>query len=98
MTNSLKRDLEHIRQQLDILNQHKFIRLYNSAYKMLLFQFLRGVAFGLGSVIGATIVVSIVISLLAQIEFIPIIGEWSKDIIIEIQQDIAGRKALNDTE
>jgi hypothetical protein len=85
MSKPIKEELECIHQQLDQLNKHKFIRLFNSTPKMLWFQFLRGMAFGLGSVLGATIVVSFLVSLLAQIEFIPIIGEWANEIIVEVQ-------------
>lgn len=81
-----EKELQKIRAALDVLNEHKFVRLFNSTPKMLWFQFLRGIAFGLGSVIGATIVVSILVTLLAQIEFIPIIGEWTQQIIEEIQE------------
>lgn len=77
--------LQEIHAQLDKLNSHAFVRAYNSKRRMLGFQFLRGVAFGLGSVIGATIVVSIVVSALAQIEFVPIIGEWARQIIEEVE-------------
>lgn len=80
----IKQELQDIHQQLDKLNKHQFVRLYNSTRRMLWFQFLRGVAFGLGSVLGATIVVSLLISMLSQIEFIPIIGEWAKEIAVEI--------------
>lgn len=80
------KELQKISDALDTLNQHKFVRLFNSTPRMLWFQFLRGVAFGLGSVVGATIVVSILISLLSQVEFIPIIGDWTQQIIEEIQQ------------
>ncbi len=82
---SIKAELTQIHQQLDTLNQHKFVRAYNSTPRLLWFQFLRGMAFGLGSVIGATIIVSLAISLLSQVEFIPIIGEWAHLIIEEIQ-------------
>lgn len=85
MPTPIKEELRSIHQELDKLNKHKFIRLYNSTPKMLWFQFLRGAAFGLGSVLGATLVVSLVISLLAQIEFVPIIGEWANQIIVEVQ-------------
>lgn len=84
MNEERKNDLQHIRKELETLNKHKFIRIQNSAARMIGFQFLRGVAFGLGSVIGATLVVSLMISLLAQVEFIPIIGEWANEIIAEI--------------
>ncbi len=81
-----KAELERIRHALETFNKHKFIRLHNSSFRMLWFHFLRGIAFGLGSVLGATIVVSILITLLSQIEFIPIIGEWTQLIIEEIQK------------
>ncbi|MGS2717863.1 DUF5665 domain-containing protein [Eionea flava] len=84
MNEERKSDLQHIRKELETLNKHKFVRLQNSTARMIGFQFLRGVAFGLGSVIGATLVVSLMISLLAQVEFIPIIGEWANEIIAEI--------------
>ncbi len=83
-TPARKSELQHIRKELEVFNRHKFIKLQNSMPKMLWFQFLRGAAFGLGSVIGATLVVSLIISLLAQVEFIPIIGEWANEIIAEI--------------
>ncbi len=54
--------------------------------KMLGRQFLRGIAFGLGSVLGATIVVSSLIYMLASINFIPIIGEWAREISTLIKQ------------
>jgi len=83
-------ELLHIRHALETLNQHKFVRLFNSTPKMLWFQFLRGVAFGLGSVVGATIIVSILVTIiapiLAQIEFIPIIGEWTQQIAEEMKK------------
>lgn len=84
--NEQDRELQQIREALQTLNNHRFVRLYNSVPKMLWFQFLRGISFGLGSVLGATIVVSLLISLLSQVEFIPIIGEWAKDIMLEIQK------------
>lgn len=60
--NKTDTELQQIRNALETLNQHKFVRLFNSTPKMIWFQFLRGVAFGFGSVVGATIVVSILFS------------------------------------
>ena len=80
-----KSDIRKIREELQTLNQHRFVRTQNSTLRMLCLFFLKGVAFGLGSVLGASIVVSILVSLLAQVEFIPIIGELAKEIIAEIQ-------------
>jgi hypothetical protein len=40
----------------------------------------------LGSFLGATLVVSLLVFSLAQINFIPIIGEWAAQIAERIQQ------------
>ena len=86
MNNQVKSELHNITRELNTLNNHRFVRLYNSVPKMLWFQFLRGVFFGLGSVVGATIVVSVLISFLSQVEFIPIVGEWAKELMVEIKR------------
>ena len=78
--------LKKIERALEHVNSHKLMEIYNSIPKLLFYQFMKGIAFGLGSVLGATIVVSILVYLLSQIEFIPILGEWVKLISEEIQQ------------
>ncbi len=73
--------LDKLTQELETLNQHRFIRVHNSLWRLVLFQFTRGLAFGLGSVLGASILVSLVVWWLAQFEFIPIIGDFTKQLI-----------------
>ena len=65
--------------------QHRFVRIYESPLRMVGFQFLRGLAFGLGTVIGASALVSLVILFLSQFEFVPVIGHWATEIIQEIE-------------
>ncbi len=84
--NKVLLSMERIEMALEHVNSHKLMEIYNSIPKLLFYQFLKGVVFGLGSVLGATIVVSILVYLLSQIEFIPIIGEWVKHISEEIQK------------
>ncbi|MGR3815666.1 MAG: DUF5665 domain-containing protein [Cognatishimia activa] len=76
--------LEKLTAEIEKLNQHRFIRIQNSVWRMMLFQLGRGLAFGLGSVLGATIVVSILAWFISQIEFIPLIGSWASEILKQI--------------
>lgn len=76
----LGKEVSELKSELAKLNSHRYIRLHNSFFRMLGFQFIRGLAFGLGSVLGATVLVSILVYFLAQIDFLPIIGEWAKEI------------------
>ena len=41
---------------------------------------------GLGTVVGATLLLSVLIWTLSQIEFIPIIGEWARQVIDIVQE------------
>lgn len=84
MPDEIARDLENLTHELNRLNNHRFMRIHNSTARLVWFQFLRGLAFGFGSVVGASIVVSIVGFILNQIDFVPIIGDWAKQIATDI--------------
>ena len=78
-------DKEPLTNTIRDLLDHKLLRDYSSTWRILWLNFLRGLAFGLGSVIGATILVYLTIQILAQIEFIPILGEWAVQLIEQIE-------------
>lgn len=82
----LTREVAALRTELERLNSHRFITIQNNPLRLLGFRFAAGVATGFGTVVGATILVSIAAYLLAQIDFVPIIGEWAMRIADEIQQ------------
>ena len=69
---------------LQQLLSHRFARIQASIWKVLLSQFLSGIAFGLGSVLGATIVVYLVVMALGLLEVIPFVGDLASQIIAEI--------------
>tara|TARA_R110002126_G_scaffold88346_2_gene211720 strand:- start:117 stop:386 length:270 start_codon:yes stop_codon:yes gene_type:complete len=81
----LELQIVSLNKELAKLNSHRFIKIHNSYPKMIGFQILRGLAFGLGSVIGATVLVSLLIFLLSNINFIPIIGEWATEIMLVLE-------------
>ena len=72
--------------QLEKLNAQRYIRIQNSWPRLLAYNFVRGLATGLGSVVGATRLVSILIYFLAQIDYIPIVGEWASEIADQISR------------
>jgi hypothetical protein len=71
--------------ELEQLNSHRFVKVHNSIIRLIGFQFARGLAFGLGSVLGASILVSMLAWWLSQFEFLPIIGEWASQLAQEIE-------------
>ncbi len=85
--NRVVAETQKIKEELEKLNAHKLVQTYNSLPKLLFFLFLKGVAFGLGTFVGATIVVSVLIYLVSLVEFVPVIGEWISLIVQEVQGD-----------
>lgn len=83
---NLSSDMADLAREVARLNDHRFVRIHSSTWRLMWFQFLRGLAFGFGSVAGATIVVSIVGFVLNQMEVVPVIGEWAKQLASEIME------------
>lgn len=87
--------LQQLTQELQKLNSHRFIAVQNSVVRGVIFQFVRGLAFGLGSVLGATLLVSIITWWLSQLNFVPIIGDWMVLLSEEFQRVTGGQPDIN---
>ena len=61
---------------------------YNSVWRLIWVNFLRGLSFGLGSVISTAFLVYILLNILAQIEFFPILGDWALKLIAEVEKSL----------
>jgi len=85
MDNRQRRSINRLESAVRKLSEHYFFRMNESVWTIIWFSLLRGLAFGLGTVLGATILVYVLVLFLSQIEFIPIIGEWSARFIEQIQ-------------
>lgn len=85
MNSETERAMEKLAAEVERLNQHRFIRVQNSLWRLMTFQFLRGLAFGLGSVFGATLLVSLLAWWVSQFEFLPIVGDWAAQIAKQIE-------------
>jgi len=73
-------EIKNLREAIQELSNQRYVRIHNSIPKMMGFQLLRGLAFGLGSFLGATIIVSSLVYLLSFIDFLPVIGDWARQI------------------
>ena len=88
-TVDLSAEVRALRDEVAQMNNHRFIRLHDSLFKLGLFQLYRGLAFGLGSVLGATILVSVVVYMLRSVDFIPVIGDWAQQIIDQLDASVS---------
>jgi hypothetical protein len=60
-------------------------RIHVSTWKMVLNNFLGGLSWGFGTVLGATVVVGIVIIILSKLNTIPVIGDFFNNILRSLQ-------------
>ncbi len=81
----LQHELQLIRRELTRFNGHRFLRVQNSFTKLMFFNLARGMAFGLGTVLGASVVLSVFVWSLSQVEFVPIIGDWAAQILEQMK-------------
>lgn len=81
----LTQEIRALRAELSRLNSHRFVRIHNNLPRLLAFNFARGLAMGLGTVVGATLLLSVIAWSLSQIEFLPIIGDWAAQIAEEMR-------------
>ena len=82
---TLEFEVSKLRDEVARLNDHRIMRVNASTPRLLWFQFLRGLAFGLGSVVGATILVSALVYVLSSVDFVPVVGEWAAEVIRVIE-------------
>lgn len=84
-----KQEIEAIRAlttEVRRFNEHRFVRIQNSPGRLVFFQLLRGLALGLGTLMGATVLVSLLAWWASQFSFIPVIGDWMLQIVDEIDK------------
>lgn len=76
----LRAALDRLTAEMALLNRReKFLRMLGT-------NLLRGLAFGLGSVLGASLLVSILGWWVSQFEFLPLIGQWAVRVVDEINR------------
>lgn len=78
--------IEALTAEVKRLNEHRFIRVQNSIWRLIVFQLVRGLALGLGTLMGATVLVSLLAWWASQFSFIPILGDWLTQLVAQIEQ------------
>tara|TARA_B100000963_G_C22588461_1_gene654294 strand:- start:1019 stop:1282 length:264 start_codon:yes stop_codon:yes gene_type:complete len=79
-----QQDLQRLEKAIVDLKNQNFFLIYDSIWRLIGISLIQGLASGLGWILGATLLVSLLSFFLSQIEFIPIIGKWVSQIILEI--------------
>jgi len=81
---ALVKELNKLTKQVAHLQDTELIRVYKKPLKFLWFAFLKGLMIGFGSVLGASFLVGFFIYLVGQIQLVPVVGDFVKDVLDEL--------------
>lgn len=84
---ALAKEVKNLAVEIGRLKKMDFMQVFNHPVKFLWYSFLKGLMVGLGSVIGASALVAVVIYLLAQVRLVPILGDLVQGVINQIQNE-----------
>jgi len=92
----LAKEIKILSREIARMKDMEVIQIFKNKWKFIGLSLVKGIAVGFGSVLGATLFIYIFVYLLAQLSVIPVIGDWVKDIITEVNhtQEVANPKDL----
>lgn len=80
-------------------SEQKFERVYEKSKKRIIINnFIGGIAWGVGSVIGATIIIGSISYIFVKTQRIPIIGDLMKNVVLELEEAKSETKDVIDEE
>lgn len=82
---ALIKEVRLLRDQLSRLNNNLRIRTFNSIWLSLSWTLIEGLIKGVGTVLGATLVISLIAYVLAALDWLPVVGNWLLSISNEIK-------------
>jgi len=81
----LSKELKELTHEIQKLKSLEFIQVLKHPWKLMGLSLLKGIMIGFGSVLGATVLVAIFVYLLAQMSLVPVVGDFVKSVITQIE-------------
>lgn len=81
----LAKEIRLLSAEIKRIKDMEVIKIFRHPWKFLWLSLVKGIMVGFGSVLGATIFLSLFIYILAQISFVPIVGDFVKDVMGQIE-------------
>lgn len=81
----LAKEVKELAKEIQKLKDMEFIRILKHPGRLMWLSFLKGAFVGLGSVLGATILVAILAFILNQFSYVPFVGNYFKEIQTQIE-------------
>ncbi|MFH1534255.1 MAG: DUF5665 domain-containing protein [Nitrospirota bacterium] len=82
---TLTKEVKELTKEVKKLKNLEFVKILKRPWKFMWLSFLHGLMVGFGWVIGASVLVALLIYMLAQIQFVPYLGDFVTNVIEEVQ-------------
>jgi len=92
----LAREIKVLSKEIRRMKDMEVIQIFKQPWRFMGFCLLKGILIGFGSVLGATIFLSLFVYLLAQISLVPIVGDFVKDVIETIENPTVIESPINE--
>lgn len=83
---SLTEAINDLTKLVDGLRLKKYLHIVDNPKKFLFYNFISGIASGLGTALGATIIFGLLIWILSKLQLVPIVGNWIVTVLDYIQK------------
>ncbi|MFH1284942.1 MAG: DUF5665 domain-containing protein [Candidatus Peregrinibacteria bacterium] len=81
----LTKDTKELSKEVKNLKNLEFMKVFQRPLKFMWFSFLKGLMIGLGTVLGASVLVAFLVYILAKISFVPVVGDFIDKILTHIE-------------
>jgi hypothetical protein len=82
---SLSKSISKLSEMIEKMMSKRYFRIIDSSWRFLFYNFLAGLAKGLGFMVGASLVFALLIWILSKLSLIPVIGDWVKALLYYIK-------------
>ena len=76
--------LTDLTKQVQRLRDSELLEVFKNPWKFMWFSLLKGLMIGLGTVLGASLLVGIVVYVFSKIQLVPFLGDFIQDVLEEI--------------
>ena len=94
----LAREINLLATEVKKLKHMEVIKIFKHPWKFLGLSMVKGIMVGFGSVLGATVFLTIFVYVLAKISFVPIVGDFVENVIQEIEGSTQVEESQKDSD
>ena len=83
----LAKEVKILAKEVNKLKDLEFMKVFSNPLRFMWFSLLKGMMVGLGTVLGASVLVALLVFILSKVSLVPVVGDFVKEILNQIQTE-----------